>query len=161
MSTLTQRAKHWISGAVLLLVLLLAFPWLIAWRMQTAATAMSRQMTSPLASISILEELALTADQKKQIQQLEDSYRSEMRKFCGQHCSARMKIGEMLQSGKVDSKDLPSWGKEAGNAYSGAEQATIQHLVRVCEVLSPGQKEILLKKVADHIAATCPKEFMQ
>jgi len=98
MSTLTQRNKHWISGAILLLLLLLACPWLIAWKMQSTATAMSRQMTSPLGSISMQKDLDLTAEQKRKIQHLEDQYRSELRNLCGQHCSARMKIGELLQA---------------------------------------------------------------
>lgn len=158
---ITQRTRHWIGSFMLIAILVIVTPSLVAWRLQSVTASMTQRFASPLASVSTHEDLKLSDAQKTQIAQLEREYRDELREQCSRHCSARMKIGTGLQHGQIDEGQLMKQGREAGEAYARAEEITVAHMIRVCDVLNPEQQKILLKKIGDHIAATCPGEFLQ
>ncbi len=158
---ITEKARHWIGTLMLVLFIILVTPSLVVWRMQSATTSMTQRFTSPLAAVSTQDDLKLTDSQKRQIETLEKEYREKLGEQCKRHCSARMELGTQLQDGQVDEKHLLELGRAAGDAYARAEVATVEHMAKVCTVLNPDQKKILLKKVGAHIAATCPKEFLQ
>ena len=158
---ITQKTRHWIGTLMLVAFIVIVTPSLVAWRMQSTTTSITQRFTSPLAAVSTQQDLQLTSTQRNQIETLEKQYREQLREQCARHCSARMQLGKSLQNGDVEEQKLTALGREAGNAYAKAEEITTEHMARVCKVLNPDQKNILLKKVGDHIAATCPGEFLQ
>ena len=158
---MTSSNKKWISGILVLMLFAVAVFLLMGWRMQAITTAMSQQITSPLYGTSVYQKLQLTDDQKNQIQALEKEYQKKISVYCGRHCSARLKIGQLLQAGQTDEKSLLPFAKEVGDAYAECENLTLQHVSQICSLLNPQQKAAFLKEVSDHIAATCPKQFMQ
>ena len=153
--------RKWFAGSLILIGLILLTPWLIGWRMQTAARKITQQMSAPLAKISLEKDLHLTQEQISKITSLEKSYADEMSLHCERHCSARLKIGKILEQNPSDLSSLQPLGTEVGEAYANAEQATMQHIARVCEILTPEQKARFLKKIAGNIAATCPDPFIK
>ncbi|MBI4028321.1 MAG: Spy/CpxP family protein refolding chaperone [Verrucomicrobia bacterium] len=161
MPNLTPTVKKWIGGFVVLTLLLIVFPTVIAWRMQCVATAMTREISAPLADVSAQADLRLTKEQKSQIRGLEEKYQKEVCALCERHCAAKLKIGELLQAGRADDPLLLQLGREVGEAYSASEEATLRHVLAVCAILTPEQKTVFLKKVAGSISATCPKEFVR
>lgn len=158
---LNNNARKWITGSFILVCLLLLTPWLIGWRMQTVSRQISQDMSAPLAKVSLDRELNLTEDQKSQIISLETSYGIVMSGCCERHCTARMKIGKLLEENPGDLSSLNDLGKEVGEAYSNAEQATMQHVIRICEILTPEQKTVFLNKIGKNISATCPEPFVK
>lgn len=158
---ITQKIRHWIGALLLITFILIVTPLLVAWRMQSVTTLVTQRFTSPLAGVSTQVDLKLSDAQKKQIETLEKEYRDKLGEQCVRHCSARMEIGSQLQTGQIEEQRLMELGHQAGDAYARAEVATIEHMTKVCSVLDPGQKKILLQKIGRHIAATCPNEFLQ
>lgn len=156
---MSTHAKKWIGGIILLLLLLCITPLVIGWKMKCVAASM--QMKMPSTGASIYQELQLTDVQKKQIQELDKEYQKNMVAFCENHCAARMKVSKLLQSSPSDSQTLNLAQREALDAYSSSEEATLQHILRVSDVLTPGQKEVFLKKFGDQIRVTCPFQFVR
>jgi Spy/CpxP family protein refolding chaperone len=156
---MSSHAKKWIGGTVLLLLLLCITPLIIGWKMKCIATSM--QMKMPTTGVSIYQELQLTDVQKKQIDELDKEYQKRMVTFCQSHCASRMKVSKLLQSSPSDSQTLKSAQREVLDAYSSSEEATLQHILQVSEVLTPKQKEIFLKKIGDQIQVTCPMQFVR
>ena len=153
--------KKWIGGITALILFTATVFLLMGWRMHSMTMAMSQQVSSPLYGASVYQKLQLTDDQKKEIQTLEKEYQKKVSIFCGRHCSARLKIGQLLQAGETDEKSLLPLAQEVGSAYAECENLTLQHVAKICALLNPQQKTVFLKGVSDHIAATCPKQFMQ
>jgi len=161
MTYLTSLSKKWITGTLMLLLLVGLTLMFIGWRMQNLATMMSEQMLASSPATSMYQDLQLTDAQKKQIQALEKQYQSEVRVFCERHCSTRMKIAELLKSGEPNMEKLLPLQREVCEAYSGSEEATLRHVVHVSEALNPQQKAAFLKKFATSITVTCPMQFVQ
>ncbi len=161
MMYLTSLAKKWIAGVLMLMLLVRLTSLFIGWRMQNLATVMSEQMLASSPATSLYQDLQLTDAQKKQIQALEKQYQSEVKVFCERHCSARMKIAELLKSGEPAMEKILPLQREVCDAYSGSEEATLRHVVRVSEALNPQQKAAFLKKFATSITVSCPMQFVQ
>lgn len=161
MINLQPRIKHWLGGLILLAALFVAFSSVIGWRMQRVATVMTQQVNPPVAGAALKLELRLTQEQEGRIRELDRKYQMEVQAFCERHCSAKMRIGEILKSGRTDDPALLQLGREVGEAYAGSEEATLQHVAAVCSILNPEQKAAFLKKVAGGISATCPTEFVR
>jgi Spy/CpxP family protein refolding chaperone len=157
---MTSFTKKWIGGIVLLLIVLIATPCFVGWRMEQVAHSMSSKMNQAQTS-SLFEGLQLTKDQQDKIQKLEDEYNKVTTKACEQHCSARMKIAQLLQVGTVDSEKLLQIEKDEAQAYSTSEVATLQHVLRISDILTPDQRTVFLKKYGERIQSTCPLEFVR
>jgi Spy/CpxP family protein refolding chaperone len=155
-----NTTRKWITGSLILIGLLVVAPWLIGWRMESVTRQITQEMATPLAKVSFDKELKLNADQIAKITDLESSYTEWMSQCCARHCTARMKIGKLLEENPGDLSSLNELGKEVGEAYANAEKATMEHVIRVCEILTPEQKAIFLKKIGRNIAATCPAPFV-
>ena len=158
---MTLLTKKWIGGILLLGLIAGIASMLMGWRAQEIRVMMGQQISSPVIGISMYQELQLSDVQKKQIQALEKEYQKTLSALCERHCSAKLRIGVLLQSGKTDEKSLLPLAQEVGRAYSECEQATLRHVAQICDLLTSQQKTIFLKQIADHIAATCPKEFIK
>ncbi len=154
MFDLISYNKRWVGGGILLL-LAVGFLGFMEWRIQKMTATLLQQISSPMVGITLNQKLALTEIQKNQIQSLEKKYESELRVCCERHCSSRMKIGELFQSGQVDHAALTQFTREVCDAYAEGEEATMQHIVAICSILYPQQKAIFLKQVATQIAAGC------
>jgi hypothetical protein len=154
-------ARKWITGSLILIGLLVAAPWLIGWRMESVTRQITQEMSTPLVKVSLDKELGLSPDQITKIAELESSYTEWMSQCCERHCTARMKIGKLLEENPGDLSSLNGLGKEVGEAYANAESATMEHVIRVCEILTPEQKAIFLKKIGRNISATCPASFVK
>jgi len=124
---MSNHAKKWIGGILLLLLLLCLTPLIIGWKMQCVANSMEIKM--PATGVSIYQELQLTEAQKKQIDELDKEYQKKMVILCQNHCGARMKVSKLLQTSSSDSQPLKSAQREVTDAYSSSEEATLQHIL--------------------------------
>ena len=155
---LNAASKKWIGGAVALGLLLALGLWLLPWKMRHVSREIARQFDGPVATAS--QDLQLRPEQRRQIEALEQTYRATLRDLCQRHCAARMQIGETLRGGRGDPETLRRLSREAGAAYSATEEATLEHILRVAQVLDAGaQRQAFQNKVAAAITATCPMEF--
>lgn len=157
---MSTYAKRWIGGLVLILALLCITPLVVGWRVQCVMSSMVKQPSSP-SEFALFDGLNLTPEQKEKIQILEKDYEKQTTIFCQNHCSARMKIAEVLKSKQPDIQTLSKIQNEVSSAYSASEELTLQHVLRVSEILTPDQRATFLKKYSDHIEATCPLEFVR
>lgn len=151
-------AKKWIGGILLLLLVIGLTTLVIGWKMQCVTDSM--KMATPATGISLYQDLKITDAQKEKIQALDKEYQKQTLAYCEHHCSARMKIGKLLESGQPDSQELFRLQREVSDAYASSEEATLKHVMQVSEILTPEQKVLFLKKFGDHVQASCPLEFV-
>jgi Spy/CpxP family protein refolding chaperone len=84
--------------------------------------------------------LRLAPDQTAQINKLAEEYRAAVNASCLKHCDARLGLSEILAQPTVD---LPAADNAVGKMCAAAnevERATLQHILRVREVLTPDQR---------------------
>jgi Spy/CpxP family protein refolding chaperone len=158
-NNMTLFTKKWIGGLLTLALLFAAAFLLIGWRMQDVASDMSEKV-APSSSLSLFEELKLSDVQKKQVRALEEQYQSEVAKCCKEHCSARDQIARRLEA-NAPLEEILGLQKQVSHAYSSSEEATLRHVMRVCEILTPEQKKVFLQKFATSISVHCPMKWVQ
>jgi len=160
MAFTVMALKKWIGGLVALFILAGLSAAAVYWTMRCSKNALLSHKADVLSDVYSDPALSLSKEQKQQIRQLEAAYFSKVCDSCTRHCTARAKIGELLQTGNTMEEELQKLAQEVGSAYSDSEQATIHHVVQVCQVLTPEQKKVFLSKVAAQISAVCPQMEM-
>ncbi|MCG3150128.1 MAG: hypothetical protein PCFJNLEI_03606 [Verrucomicrobiae bacterium] len=85
-------------------------------------------------------EFQLTPEQTATIAKLTDEYRTAVNTSCAKHCDARFNLSEELAKPTVN---LPAAEEAVGKmcaAANAVEQATLQHILKVREILTPEQR---------------------
>jgi len=85
-------------------------------------------------------ELKLSPEQSAQVVTLAADYRAAVNQSCAKHCDARFTLSEELAKTEVD---LPAAEAAVGKmcaAANAVERTTLEHILRVREVLTPDQR---------------------
>jgi hypothetical protein len=154
---MTTHIKKWMGGILLLVFFCTLAPLLAGWRVRGITDTAERDL--PLSPQNLYEQLQLTTLQRGKLDGLESAYRKEIHRACERHSGARMRIAEMLESGKLDPQLLLRLQREVGNAYAAAEESTVRHMVRVADILDSDQRAVFLARVGEHLRSSCPPEF--
>jgi len=85
-------------------------------------------------------ELRLTPEQTAQINKLAEDYRAAVNASCAKHCDARFGLSEVLGQPTVDLPAAEAAVSQMCAAANEVEHATLQHILRVREVLTPDQR---------------------
>jgi hypothetical protein len=102
--------------------------------------------------------LGLTDEQAASIQSLQEEYISELEECCGRHCQARAKLGEaMFADSGTDV--LHATVESMCRAQIDSEMATITHIRKVHDSLTPDQQEKYERMVTGCVCGSCPAGF--
>jgi Spy/CpxP family protein refolding chaperone len=149
MSAFTRK---WLAGLLAVALAAGASSWWIARRAGDIAGR-----ARPCDALSPTPDLGLTAEQAARVSALEKAYRARVEELCAKHCAARARIARLLAEGKPPKRQLLSAAKEAGEAYSDLEEATVRHVLEVGEALTPEQRARYHASMSGCLGAQCPR----
>jgi Spy/CpxP family protein refolding chaperone len=102
--------------------------------------------------------LNLTPDQVAALEKLQAEYGNDLEDCCSRHCAARAELGEVLFS-TGDTNALRDVAEKIGKARLESDMATIDHIRKVREVLTPEQQEKYEAMVTACLCEDCPSGF--
>jgi Spy/CpxP family protein refolding chaperone len=124
-----------------------------------------RSFANPPADLDQLQngtylktELGLTDEQAAKIQALQKEYTGEVEACCGRHCDARAKLSEAMFAGN-DTDQLRSTVESMCRAQIDSEMATIAHIRKVRDSLTPDQQKKYEQMVTGCVCGSCPSGF--
>lgn len=144
--------RKWIAGLIALALVAAAFSWWIACHEK----ALCRR-DRPCDTLSPAPELGLTSDQSREIALLEKTYRARVQELCARHCAARDGVARHLAEPNPPKRQILSCAKQAGEAYSDLELATLRHVLEVGDRLTPEQRARYFASMAGCLGAQCAK----
>lgn len=106
-------------------------------------------------------ELNLTDGQVAQVAKLAEDYRTAVNQCCMKHCDARLVLSVELAKPQVD---LPAAQAAVGKMCAAAndvEQATLQHILRVREILTPQQQQRYAALINQQLCTAYPSGMSQ
>ncbi len=106
-------------------------------------------------------ELQLTPAQTATIAKLTDEYRSAVNTSCAKHCDARFGLSEELAKPTVN---LPAAEAAVGKMCAAAnevEHATLQHILKVREVLTAEQRTRYAALINQQLCTMYPPQVKQ
>ena len=115
---------------------------------------------APLAdvwrNVSHLErELNLTEAQTRQVKALHAELGERLADCCARHCAARARLPEALTAGTNGNAAAEAVVADMAQAYQDSERATLTHLRRLREVLTPAQGRRFDALVAEYLCGAC------
>lgn len=96
-------------------------------------------------------ELRLSDDQAAQLTKLTEQYRVVVNQNCVQHCDARFGLSEQLARPQVDLPAAEAAVDKMCHAANAVEHATLQHILRVRELLTPAQRDQYAKLLGQQL----------
>jgi Spy/CpxP family protein refolding chaperone len=101
-------------------------------------------------------QLQLSQDQMSKIQGLADSYREVIGDCCQKHCGARFDLSEELALPSVDLAKAKACVDAMSAAQATAEKATLDHILKVREILTPSQQKVYAELINKQVCTACP-----
>ena len=110
--------------------------------------AMSRWLISrcqPRMSVNIHDttwlshELSLSEAQRRDVEKLEKDFQAKLNTSCAAHCAARFALGDELMKSKPDMGKARADVERMNRAQAEAEQATLEHILKVRALLTNEQ----------------------
>ena len=101
-------------------------------------------------------ELKLTDAQSAEIEKLNKEFSVRIQRCCDEHCGARFALSEELVKPQVDLAKAAACVDRMAAAQSESERATLDHILKVRAVLSPGQQQRYGALVSKQVCTACP-----
>ena len=149
MSAFTRK---WMVGLLALALVTAISSWWIA-RHEAGLSC----HVKPHDALSPAPDLGLTKEQARKVTLLEKAYRARVGELCTKHCAARARIARHLATQEPIKSQLLSEAKEASEAYSELEIATVHHVLEVGSCLTPEQRARYFASMAGFLGAQCPR----
>ncbi|MGD0016662.1 MAG: periplasmic heavy metal sensor [Verrucomicrobiia bacterium] len=84
-------------------------------------------------------ELSLSEAQRRDIEKLEGNFQAKLNASCAAHCAARFALGDELMKSKPDMEKARANVERMNQAQAEAEQATLEHILKVRALLTNEQ----------------------
>jgi Spy/CpxP family protein refolding chaperone len=116
----------------------------------------------PIAARSIHDldwlqgKLQLSPDQMAKIRGIEGEYLAVIADCCEKHCGARYDLSEELAKEPVDLPKATGHVEAMSAAQARAEKATLDHILKVREILSSPQRTLYAQLVNQQVCTACP-----
>lgn len=101
-------------------------------------------------------ELKLTDAQATEIEKLDKGFLAQIEGCCEKHCAARFALSEELAKPQVDLAKTAACVDRMAVAQSDSERATLDHILRVRALLTPGQQQQYAALVSQQVCNACP-----
>ena len=98
------------------------------------------------------QELKLTDGQAADIAKLEAEFSKTMESCCEKHCAARFELSQSM----TDPAKARACVEKMCAAQNESERATLEHILRVRNVLTPAQQQQYAKLVSQQVCTACP-----
>ena len=115
----------------------------------------NRARTAP----DLVRALDLTPDQARQLAAADKDYQVKVDEGCEKHCAARFELGTALT--KSDASQAPACVERMCAAQTEMERATLAHILRIREFLTPAQRERYAKLLYEQVCTACPMGMHQ
>lgn len=101
-------------------------------------------------------ELNLTDTQSTAIDKLNEGFRAKVDHCCDVHCDARFALGQEIAKPQFDLTRANACVDRMATAQADSERATLDHILRVRALLTPGQQQQYAALVSQQICAAGP-----
>lgn len=139
------------------LLILVAVATVLATGLSFTASQLWLKRNRPAPDLVLL--LDLTPNQARQLAASEKDYRATVDDGCKKHCAARYDLGNELV--KPDPRDAAACVERMCAAQTEMERATLAHILRVREFLTPAQREKYVAILRDQVCNACPMGMHQ
>ena len=107
-------------------------------------------------TVWLKRELKLTDAQGAEIEKLNKEFSARIQHCCDEHCGARVALSEELAKPQVDLAKATTCVDRMAAAQSESERATLDHILKVRAVLTPGQQQQYAALVSRQVCTACP-----
>lgn len=139
------------------LLLLVAVTTVLATGLSFTAAQLWMKRSRPAPDLAKL--LELTPDQARQLAAADAEYEKVVAEGCKKHCAARYDLGNELV--KADPRDAGACVERMCAAQTEMERATLAHMLRIREFLTPAQREKYVAVLRDQVCNACPMGMHQ
>ena len=104
----------------------------------------------------LIRELGLNAEQTATVQALEKEFHAALMRACERHCTARAELSTTLGTAAVDKPKAEACIERMCAAEALAEQATLDHILKVRAALTPAQQAKYTVAIQTQMSGSCP-----
>ncbi|NQU12415.1 periplasmic heavy metal sensor [bacterium] len=98
-------------------------------------------------------ELQLSATQTRELERFQQEYQARFATLCAAHCDARFVLGNELGRPQPDAARCRDHVAKMNAAQAAAEQATLEHILKVRAVLTDAQAQRYGQLVGDQVCS--------
>jgi Spy/CpxP family protein refolding chaperone len=102
------------------------------------------------------QNLKLTPVQVGEIQKFEAEFQKQFNEMCAAHCDARLALGDELAKPQPDPAKAQSCVERMNKAQASAENATLEHILKVRTVLTDEQARRYGQLVREQVCSVIP-----
>ena len=143
---------------VLVVVLALGSALVAALAVRAIARPATAEINMLKDASHLQKELGLTDAQAAQVRTLQEGYGEQLEDCCSKHCAARAELGKALFGGAND-EQMRSIVETMCKARLESDLATVQHIRKVHDVLTPEQQKKYEELVSACVCGSCPSGF--
>jgi Spy/CpxP family protein refolding chaperone len=123
-----------------------------------AGTAAPAELNPAADLQKVARTLNLTPEQTRQVDALTSEFCRQAQTACDEHCAARCQLARSLFVQQADAAASRALVDRMCAAYAEREHATLEHLLKLRDVLTPAQRSELNRQMAlclcDHCASS-------
>jgi Spy/CpxP family protein refolding chaperone len=139
--------KRLLLAMVLIVVLATGVSFALShWMMSRRPTAANLHDTSWLK-----RELHLTDAQSAEVARIETAFRVGLNAACGEHCAARMALGEEIAKAAPDLEKCRAQVDKMNAVQAASERATLDHILKVRALLNEPQAQRYSALIRDQV----------
>jgi Spy/CpxP family protein refolding chaperone len=97
-------------------------------------------LPAELDTSRLARALNLSPDQAAAVRELGEKYRREVTSACDAHCRTRCELARLMATSALDDAQARQAAARLCDAQSAMEMATVDHVLKVREVLNPEQR---------------------
>lgn len=108
-----------------------------------------------LQPVRLTRLLGLSEAQATQVAELGADYTARVQETCDAHCAARCRLAQALQDEAATPAQLQQYLERMCASQQENDRATLEHLLKVREVLTPEQRQKFAASLGECLCATC------
>lgn len=103
----------------------------------------------------LVSQLGLTDAQAGELNQLHEHYTRQVQRACDEHCAARCQLAVALGKDTLGEEQAHQLVEKMCSSQKENELATLRHILKVREVLTPEQRATFAKTLGTCLCSTC------
>lgn len=99
--------------------------------------------------------LGLSEAQATEVEHLNATYTERVREACDAHCAARCQLARALGDDSLTPEQARVWIEDMCHSQKANELATLEHILKMRDVLTPEQRKTFAHTLGSCLCATC------
>ena len=103
----------------------------------------------------LVRDLGLNPEQERDVRRLNDAFTGTFQAACDRHCLLRCELARVIGSGEFRPEEARRLTEALGRTQAEADLATLDHILRLREILIPDQRVAFAKMFGSCLCNTC------